>query len=307
MKSALPSSPRLLSWLAALLTLCTADASVAEAAPASPEPPAERGRELVVDVNANSLLCAVASEHSFDVGMELPTGGVTTIQKSTPPTETLAVLGEQNDLQRRGRRYVLIRDGQWVGGVQLGVFEDPNSALKIFQDHLLHTSVGPSTDLSAELGTRAVAWSHGRGGQNLVRILFLRDNVVVLVRLNFLRFESLNELNRTLRELSTRIDGALASGSLGVQRGPGLSVPRITKVDVSGSPTSQTKRTARIHIAIPKNPRDKESEEVDLVRNVPVRVHSPGAGAEGKTSCHVVYISEGCVVASQSVDLGSTP
>jgi hypothetical protein len=73
--------------------------------------------------------------------MRLPTGGVTTIQENMPPTDSLAVVGEQEDLQRRGRPYVLVRHGQWVGGVQLGVFEDPNSALKIFEGHLSHTSV----------------------------------------------------------------------------------------------------------------------------------------------------------------------
>ena len=45
-----------------------------------------------------------------------------------------------------------------IGGLQIGVFADPNTAAAMFMDQIHHTSVGPNRRFGSELGAEAVGW-----------------------------------------------------------------------------------------------------------------------------------------------------
>jgi len=235
-------------------------------------------KTIVTDINANKLLSTIASEHNFSVVMILPEKAPVVMGKDTPPGETLTIMRE-NDSETRGRRYGFRRDAIWAGEIQLGVFSDPNAALQVFEDHLRHTSLGPDRDLGTAFGTKAVAWSQGQD-QSTRRVLFVRDNVVVSVYLALWRLVSADVSKEATLEIARRIDGALVKAMLGVQRGPNLRVPNIVAIETLGEMSAQAKFTAQVRIAIPENPQDKESKEIEVVRTLPF--HTPGLNPEDK-------------------------
>jgi hypothetical protein len=260
---------------------------------------------VVADINANKLLCTIAANYDFTVGLQLPNNVPTMVEKDTPPRETVTIV-RQHNTETLGRRYALARNGVMSGEIQLGVFSDPNTALRVFADYLRHTSVAPDRDLATTLGTRAVAWA--REGQSARRVLFARDNVVVSVSLLLWRLGPASVPNEATLDIAKNIDGALVKGVMGVQRGPTLLVPRITRIETSGEMSPQGTLTAQVHIAIPENPQDRESREVETVRTL--RFHTPSLSAEdkiaseNKVTYYVTYVTPGCVVASQKMTRG---
>ena len=189
----------------------------------------------------------------------------------------------------------------------MGVSEDPNSALKIFEDHLWHTSVGPDTDLSAEFGTKAVAWSHTREGQDLGRILFVRDNVVVSIGFHPLRFQPMGDMTKTITSLARKIDDAMIKGTSGVQRGRSLATPRIIAVEILAPGSAGAKLTAEVRMAVPEDPQDKESRETELVQATSFYAARPDPDEKTQSETAVVYqvtfITKGCVVVSKGLVL----
>lgn len=270
----------------------------------------EGEKTIVTQINANRLLCTVGALIDANVVMLRPEAENLPLDKETPPSDTVTII-RAHDVERRGRRYGFIRDGTWSGDVQLGVFSDPNSALAIFEDHLLHTSVGPDKNFTAEYGTRAVGWSHRREGQDLTRILFVRENVVVSVYLALWRLMPVGVSSETTLAIAKTIDGALVNGALGVRRGKTLKVPRIVGVETVGTISERAKLTARVRVAVAENPQDKDSKEIEVVRTLPF--YTPGlnpedrAKPESKVTYHVTYITAGCVVTSKQMTVTIRP
>jgi hypothetical protein len=265
---------------------------------------------LVTYVNANQLLCTIVKRHGFSVVLLGPEAQSVPVHRRGQPSETVTITREHN-IESRGRRYRFVRDHEGVGGVQLGVFPDPDTASKIFKDHLRHTSMGPDKDLTPELGERALRWSFRGEGKDLIRILFIRDNVVVSIHVFSRHGVPKGGTTETIMALSRAIDAALASGTRGVQRGNTLRTPRVTAIEFPADTPERTSLTARIRVVIPENPEDKDGREVEVVRSLPF--YTPGLSAENKAkpehtvTYYVTYVTPGCVIASRDVTITLRP
>jgi hypothetical protein len=258
------------------------------------------GRSIVTDVNANRLLSAVGAQLDANLVIHAPEGGLVPVNEDTAPSETISIIRDQ-DIEARGRLYWLMKDGRRAGRVQLGVFSDHASAWAIFQAHLSHTSMGPDKNLTAEFGTKAVAWSVREEGQHLGRVLFVRDNVVVSIDIPAPWFAESGGSTKVITKLASIIDGALVDGTLGVRRGKALKVPRIMGVEPLNRVPVHAKATAHIHISTPENPQGRGSKYAEIVRDF--AFYPSGAGVP----YHVTYITPGCVVASKEVTIAVRP
>jgi hypothetical protein len=157
--------------------------------------------------------------------------------------------------------------------------------------------MGPDKNLTAELGTKAVAWSVREEGQHLGRVLFVRDNVVVSIDIPAPWFAESGGSTKVITKLASTIDGALVNGTLGVQRGKTLKVPVIAEVTPLSSVPAPGAATAQVRIRVPENSQDRNSKYIEIVRDVPF--YPGGVGA----SYHVTYITPGCVVASKAITM----
>jgi hypothetical protein len=254
-------------------------------------------KRVVTDVNANRPLGTIGAEQlGANLVMVVPWGQYLPLDKDATPSETISIVRDQ-DIEARGRLYCFMKDDTGAGHVQLGVFSDHKSALAIFEAHLKHTSVGPDENLTAELGTKAVAWSVREEGQHLAQVLFVRDNVVVRIDIPAPGFAESGGSTRVITKLASTIDCALVNGALGVQRGTTLKVPQIVAVDPLNSVPAHSKVTAKAHISVPENPQDRDSKYVELVRDL--AFYPRGVGVP----YHITYITPGCVVASKVVTM----
>ena len=113
--------------------------------------------ELITGLNAHMLICSITEEYEMTVVRCNPSlEGFRNVNKNDPPIESLSVVTKSNNLEQWGPRFALMKNGQTVGILQLGVFSDPNSASKTYMDHIFHTPMGPNRDLSNEFGNQSV-------------------------------------------------------------------------------------------------------------------------------------------------------
>jgi hypothetical protein len=261
-------------------------------------------RAVVVDINANKLLSTVSEQLSANLVIKVPQGGLLPVNKDAAPSETISIVRDQ-DIEARGRLYWFMKDDRRAGQVQLGVFSDHESALAIFEAHLKHTSMGPDKNLTAEFGTNAVAWSVREEGQHLGRILFVRDNVVVSINIPAPGFAESGGSTKVITKLASTIDGALVNGTLGVQRGKTLRVPRIVGLEPARAVPARATIPGQVRISVPQNPLDESSSYTEIVRSHPF--HTPRVDSHAKpegqeeVTYHVTYITPGCVVASKEI------
>jgi hypothetical protein len=264
------------------------------------------GKRVVTDVNANKLLSVLAEQLGANVVLKTPQGGRLPVTKETAPSETISIVRD-DDFETRGRLYWFMQDDTLAGQVQLGVFSDHKAALAIFEAHLKHTSMGPDQNLTAELGTKAVAWSVREEGQHLKRVLFVRDNVVVSIAIPAPSFAESGGSTKVITKLVSTVDGALINGTLGVQRGKTLRVPRIVGLEPAGAVPARATIPGQVRISVPQNPQDKDSSYTEIVRSHPFHTPrvDPHAKPEGqeKVTYHVTYITPGCVVASRVITI----
>jgi len=192
----------------------------------------ESGKGIVTQIDARRLLGAVAGASGTAIALVGRRGETSPINDATEPN-AMVVIARDYGIQRcgqshrslaateaesRGPRYRLMKSGQCVGEVQVGIFSSRREASCVFDDHLWHTSVGPDRNLTGEFGTKAVGWSYRREGHDLTRILFRRDNVVVSVSVFLPRLVAMGGSTKTAIVVAKTIDSALAQGTHGVLR-----------------------------------------------------------------------------------------
>jgi hypothetical protein len=264
-------------------------------------------KDFITGVNAHMLLCNVVEKHGMKVmrrDPNSPTYSYFPVKKTDPPAENISVVIPSGNMDSWGSVFD-VRFNKGSGSIQIGSFPDPNSAIKIFAEHILHTSMGPNRNTSKELGDISAGWWDERY-KGFRRILFIRDNTVVSVSLFLERFLEIGGKAIATMEIAKEIDNALAQGTLGVQRGTVLKVPRIVAIETPPKLISRTQVEAKVRIAVPVNPQDKDSKEDIVIRMIPF--HVPSVDAPGnKLTYEVTYITAGCVVTSQQVTLTVTP
>jgi hypothetical protein len=197
-----------------------------------------------------------------------------------------------------------MKNSSEVGTVQMGVFADANEALRAFREHLRHASVRPKDTRGESLGSKSVGWWDDKR-MCFRRVLLMRDNTVVDVYLFLERFIEMGGSGNATMHIAKAIDVALTSDALVVQRGRALKVPRILSIETTGAISEKATLTARIRVAVPENPQEEGSKEVEIVRTIPFDVPnlSPEdkAKSEKRISYQVTYITPGCVVVSKEV------
>jgi hypothetical protein len=268
---------------------------------------------IITGVNASVLICTVAKEHGLNVVRDRQgPGEVEPVTETTPPTDRLsAVRGlRHDDLERWGPRFTLKNGDYPVGSLQIGVFADPNAASRVFVEQITYTSMGPNKELGSELGDQAVGWWN-QSQQGFRRILLRRTNVVVSVGTDFGSDREITAPAKTAEELARAIDSALRSGSYGVVRGKTLRIPRFVQIQVPGATTERTKVSAQVRIAVPENPQDENSKEIELVRALPLHTRGLSPEEKGKpdheATYQLTYITAGCVVISKEVTIAIRP
>lgn len=277
----------------------------------SPESQITPEKELVTSVNSNMLICSIAEKYGIGIIRSAPgPGGFRPIKKTDPPNESISILPKLNNLERHGARFTLMKNEKAVGMVQIGVFNDPNAALKMYTDHMLYTSIGPNRNLSGDIGNKSAGWWDVRN-QGFKRILFTRDNVVVSIHLFSKELISTGLSRDVTMNIAKAIDTALAEGTLGVLRYKVLKTPRILAVNMPTNVTARTKVEAQIHIAVQDDPQNKDSKETEILRTI--QFSAPAVSADDKTKpeknvmYEMTYITAGCVVSSKQVVLTLTP
>jgi len=266
--------------------------------------------KIVTAINTNRLICSIIEKYNITVHQYRHEAEYLSIDSNTPLTENISIVQERN-LERLGRRYLLRKSGDWIGSIQIGLFSDQkDSAAKIFKYHIRHTSMGPNKDITAKLGDKAVGWWE-ESNKGFGRILFIRDNVVVNVSLSLRKLIPMGISGETTMEIAKAIDTALGEGTMGVRRGKVLKVPRILAVETPKEIFARSKIEAKVHVAIPENPQDKDSKEIEIRRTLPLYVPfvSPDEKSEDKKTFtyEVTYITPGCVVTSQKIKFIAQP
>ena len=236
-----------------------------------------------------------------DVRGELVVGvGVEDLVHGALGREVLVSAGR---VGRRGVRYKLREGHDGMGFIVIGVFADRQAALKIFDEHLTFTSVGPDKNLNGEIGNKAVAWRR--------RVLFVRDNVVV--SLYFTRWSG------DIERAAAAIDSSLAAGGRGVRRGETVIVPKIKDVEIPREIEAGVKAPVKIVVVLPQEGlgdvlsfADRygvatmgpvladPSGEVEIVRTA--QWYTPRFGGPAR-SIWVCYATADCVVVSKEVKL----
>ena len=156
-------------------------------------------------------------------------------------------------------------------------------------------------------GNRSVRW-WDTNFEGFTRILFIRDNVVVEVYLILDRLVAMGGNANTTMEIAKSIDSALVGGTLGVQRGTAINVPRILAIEIPAENPARTKVEATVHIAIAEDLNDPNSAEVEIIRKVPFYV--PYIGPEEQSlqlTYELIYITPGCLVISQETPVTVVP
>jgi hypothetical protein len=216
-------------------------------------------------------------------------------------------LGERF-VERRGVRVPLIRDGQWIGLLVIGVFADREAAEAIVEEHLLFTSRAPAKDLSPGIGDRSVGFSKSR-------IVWRRDNVVVELSLP----------EELLEAAAVKMDKALASGGPGVRRGRQVPVPQIVDVEAPARAVAGTWVPIKVTVVLADGGRDEHfgfadhygisvilhaledaaPKEVRMVYTMRHRAHT--VEQEREESFWVCYATDGCALASRKVSFTVVP
>ena len=262
--------------------------------------------KLIVGISTNSLLAGTVESYGvLPATRSAKSNELVVVGADTAEVEQLSIDTKENMKWKwRGRRYPLMRNESQVGVLGIGVFADPNESLRIYRDVYCHTSVMPMETLGGDLGQRSVRWSdeHYKG---LRRVLFVRDNVVVDVSLFIDRLVEMGGLASATMEIAGAIDKALVQGTLGVRRGSILRMPRIVAVEVPAKLISRSRAQARVQIAVPGDPSDADSRDVEVVRTLPFYTPSfalkDKAEPENSVTYHVTYITTSCVVVSKEV------
>ena len=267
---------------------------------------------LIVKVDSNKLLTGILQTYGILLAMNTAKPQEAIVDADTPEVDQISIGSkESQEWSFKGRKYYMIRNKAQTGSLGIGVFRDPNEALRAYLDTYFRTSVIPVDTLDKELGDRSARWpdEHHRGCR---RILFLRDNVVVDVYLESLdKFIAIGgEANATM-EIAKAIDSALVQGILGVQRGKAVKVPRIVAVYTPEEVASGSKVAAKVRIAIPENPQDPNSKDIEIMRTFSFyapAISTNGESEEKRTFMYeVTYISSGCVVASRQMTIRVRP
>jgi len=265
-------------------------------------------KELITGLNPHMLICSIAEEYEMIVVRCDPSlEGFRTVNKNDPPIESISVVMKSSNLERWGPRFSLMKNEETVGILQLGVFPDPNSASETYMDHIFHTSLGPNRDLTNEFGNQSAGWWNGQL-DGFTRILFIRDNVVVNISLYLKNIINMGGSANIITEIAGALDLALTEGTLGVQRGAVINVPRILVIEIPAENPARTKVEATVHIAIAEDPNDPNSTEIEIFLIVPFYV--PSTGSENQPmqlAYELIYITPNCVVASQEIMVTVTP
>jgi len=155
-----------------------------------------------------------------------------TLVRSVLPSD---VQLDRREVQRRGVRVWLTKDGKYIGAVQLGVFADKAAAERVLEEHLRFMSLLPPSDPGATLGQRRHVSAKNHWA------LWQRDNVTA----------SLSLPEELLGPAAAAMDKALAAGDSGVSRGKSVALPRILSVDVPARTVAGTAAPVKITVAVP--------------------------------------------------------
>ena len=272
-------------------------------------PPAKEG--IITGLNPNILIGTLAKEHGFSVKRDKTGWGqAEPVREGELPGESLSLVKAPN-LERWGPKFMLRKEDDLIGGLQIGVFADPNTAALMFVDQIHHTSVGPNWRFGSELGDEAVGWWNGNR-LGLGRILLRRSNVVASINVLAPGAGKMMVPMDTALALALRLDLALKSGSDGVHRGTNIAIPRILAVKTPKAPIPHRVQHAQVRIALPTSAPAERPEEREVVHDVPF--HPPLAVddrvlPESALRWELVHITADCVVSSQlvQVDPARTP
>ena len=258
--------------------------------------------EIITGLNCSVLIYTLAKEHGLTVTRDRQgEGEPEPVDGRIAPTDRLSVVRgfRHSNLERWGPRFTLKKANYSVGRLQIGVFADPNAAAQVFMEQITYTSMGPNKKLGPELGDHAVGWwvpsQKGFG-----RIILRRDNVVVSIGMDYGGDRKITVPAETTLELANQLDLALKTGSHGVSRGTTLRIPRIVRIETPAIVSERTSVSAQVRIAVPENPQDKSSREIERVQTI--TLHIPGvnpedrAKPEHKTLYQLTYITADCVV-----------
>ncbi len=262
---------------------------------------------LVTFINANLLVCNSVEKYGMEIKKREPNlseYSYISVKKTDSPTQSTFFTVPSGNKNSWGSLYD-IRFDKGSGSIQIGVFPDPNSAIKIFAEYILHTSIGPNKNISKEVGDVSAGWwdEHHNGFR---RILFIRDNVVVNVSIFLEKFIDTGGSASVTMEIAKAIDTPLAQGTLGVQRGSILKVPRFSKIEIPTKLQAQTKVEAGVRLFVPETPQDPNSREIEIEKKVPFRAPIVNE-SETQVTFEVTYITAGCVVTSEQVTLSIIP
>jgi hypothetical protein len=268
-----------------------------------PSPPAKEG--IITGLNPNILIGTLAKERGFSVKRDKTGWGeAEPVTEGGLPRESLSLVKAPN-LERWGPKFMLRKGDSLIGGLQIGVFVDPNTAAGMFMDQIHHTSVGPNRRFGSELAAEAVGWWN-ESQQGFGRILLRRSNIVASIDVLLGDAGQMMVSAETALALALRLDWALKSGSDGVCRGTNLTVPRILAVAVPKAPVPRREQHARARIAMPTSAPPGRPEEAEVVHDVPF--HPPLAVGdevlpESELRWELVHITADCVVSSQLVQV----
>lgn len=151
----------------------------------------------------------------------------------------------------RGVACDLLKDGEYFGRIELGVFQGREVAMEKFTGHMFNVSAGPDKDLSGVVGDKAVAYLGMNVGEKVAdyrqqrSCLFVRDNVVVFLSLRVRWGDPV--------ERSKMIDQALVKGKAGVERGKTVDIPRILKVDLPAEVVSGLVTPIKVLVAVSRH------------------------------------------------------
>lgn len=221
-------------------------------------------------------------------------------------------IAPQTNSKRRGA-YAAFGPGKTVGTLQLGVFATPNDALRIFREHLEFASIPPKEVTTGRLGQRSAGWWNEEY-RGFDRIVFVRDNAVVDLRLMLDQTGQIRDPNNVTVACAKRIDAALAFGRYGVLRANEIRLPRIVSVQmpVVAGPGMQVQ--AEVRIVSPEAERGggySAKNEVQITQTIPFLVPAVDPNDDSKAErtipYEVVYITTGCAIASQEATLKVNP
>lgn len=297
-----------LVWMGTDRGVPAGSSSRAAAAPARMSAPPANGT-IITGLDSLALVARVAREQGFTAQRDRMEGGAVEPARKGELLGASWSLAPAPNLERWGSKFKLRAGDCLIGGLQIGVFADPEAARQSFLDQIRHTSTGPNRSLRSALADEAVGW-WDPSRQGFGRILLRRGNVVASVALVPGGVCKILVPAETAWQLAQRLDAALTSGSDGVRRGAKPVVPSILAVEMPKAPAPRRTPHARVHMIMPAPTPSEKAAVSEVVHDVPF--HPPLAAGdwappESELRWELVHITADGIVCSQLLQVVPAP